>query len=73
MQTITQDQRQQLAACGQILTELAGLEQKKATGFANPCEERRAAELAADARSAVQKCAAILDDSGSSRRKDGKP
>lgn len=73
MQTITQDQRQQLAACGQMLTELAGLEQKKATGFANPCEERRAAELAADARRAVTECAAILDDSGSSRRKDSRP
>ena len=72
MQTITADQRQQLAACGQILTELAGLEQKKATGFANPCEERRAAELADDARRAVTECAEILD-SGSSRRKDGKP
>lgn len=73
MQTITQDQRQQLAACGQILTELAGLEQKKATGFANPTEERRAAELADDARRAVTECAAILDDSGSSRRKDSRP
>lgn len=59
MQT-TDDQRAQLAACGQMLTELAGYAQKIATGFANPCEERRAAELAADARSAVQKCAAIL-------------
>lgn len=53
-------QRAQIAACGQILIELAGLEQKKATGFANPCEERRAAELASDARSAVTACAGIL-------------
>ena len=72
MHTLTADQRQQLAACGQLLTELAGLERKKATGFANPCEERRAAELADDARSAVQACAEILTG-GSSRRKDGKP
>lgn len=53
-------QRAQITACGQILIELAGLEQKKATGFANPCEERRAAELASDARSAVTACAGIL-------------
>lgn len=59
MQT-TDDQRAQLAAAGAMLTELAGYAQKIATGAANPCEERRAAELAADARSAVQKCAAIL-------------
>ena len=59
MQT-TDDQRAQLAACGQMLTELAGYAQKIATGFANPCEERRAAELADDARRALETCAGIL-------------
>ena len=61
MQSFIDDQqRTQLNACGQILIELAGIEQKKATGFANPCEERRAAELAADAVGALDTCAGIL-------------
>ena len=58
--SINDQQRTKLAATGQILIELAGIEQKKATGVANPCEERRAAELASDARSAVTACAGIL-------------
>ena len=49
-----------MAACGQIMTELSGLEQKRATGFINPAEERRAAELADDARRALETCAGIL-------------
>lgn len=58
--SIDEQQRTKLAATGQILIELAGLEQKKATGFSNTCEERRAAELAADAVGALDTCAGIL-------------
>lgn len=60
MQILTPEQRAQMAACGQIMTELSGLEQKRATGFINPAEERRAAELADDARRALETCAGIL-------------
>lgn len=54
------EQRTVLNACADDLKALTSLSHKIAIGWANPSEERRAAEIAGALRSELSACAEIL-------------